>query len=78
MSNIDTGGPAFPQHEIDQRTVGLVAQHFGMTLRDYFAAAVMQGEIAGLPSDCDWTKHMSKMAARFYAMADAMLIARKA
>jgi hypothetical protein len=36
----DTGGPAFPTATLAQKTEG------GMTLRDYFAARVMQGFIS--------------------------------
>jgi hypothetical protein len=44
----------------------------GMTLRDYFAAAVMTGVVAHETRGCD------ELAARAYALADAMLAARKA
>ena len=64
MSDINTGGPAFPveQHDKD-----------GMTLRDYFAAKAMQGLLA---SDVNAARHI--FAAQAYAMADAMLEAREA
>jgi hypothetical protein len=64
MSDINTGGPAFPveQHDKD-----------GMTLRDYFAAKAMQGLLA---SDVNAERHI--FAAQAYAMADAMLEARQA
>lgn len=81
MSTIDDGGPAAPVyehqyiHEIDQRVPTLV--HAGMTVRDVFAAAALQGLLAqsmgtALGSD-------PKIAAEYaYATADAMLKARVA
>ena len=69
MSEINTGGPAFPvpglQHNEDFN---------GMTLRDYFAAKVMQGYLTQSDS-MDFTyEYLSKAA---YEMADAMLKARE-
>ena len=60
----ETGGPAFPAHEnwrIDS----------GMTLRDYFAAAALQGHIAS-----GTTCEMFVRAKIAYQLADEMLIAR--
>jgi hypothetical protein len=59
-----TGGPAFPAHEnwrIDS----------GMTLRDYFAAKIIQGMMASgnLPKSVT----DKELAAVSYATADAML-----
>lgn len=59
------GGPAFPQ--IDQLTT-----ISGMTLRDYFAAKVMQALIAN-PDNTTYD-FISKHA---YEMADAMLAERE-
>ena len=71
MSNTNTGGPAFPttkplEHWGDPNQ--------GMTLRDYFAAKAMQGDlIAGVhPDDFNTCAH------RAYLVADAMLKAREA
>lgn len=64
----DTGGPAFPVpglHENDD--------YDGMTLRDYFAAKAMQGDLTyGVHED-----QFAWVAARAYKMADAMLKARQ-
>ena len=61
MSEINTGGPAFPAHTI--------AMHEGMTLRDYFAAKALQGMSADISDEV--------RAARWcYEMADAMIQAR--
>ena len=72
MSNIKTGGPAFPN---DPSTYD---EGRGMTLRDYFAAKAMQSAYL-----C-WAKHevvakhwtTEGIAESAYAMADAMLAAR--
>ena len=65
------GGEAFPSHpEAD------VQRHFiarGMSLRDYFAAAALQGLLAD-PSNA-WEEVEYAEAA--YIMADAMLESRK-
>jgi hypothetical protein len=72
MSNTNTGGPAFPYEERDY-SGNPSKDHFGMTLRDYFAAKAMQAVIArgddtNRPGMAEWS----------YAMADAMLKAREA
>lgn len=68
MSNTDTGGPAFPH--IDS---GCGRFEEGMTLRDYFAAKVLQGLLA---SGLDQPKF--EFARKSYEMADEMLKAREA
>ncbi|CAB4131975.1 hypothetical protein UFOVP135_55 [uncultured Caudovirales phage] len=63
--------PAFPVQSIyieDQET-----NSTGMTLRDYFAAKAMQGEMTQGIHEVDF----AETAARSYAMADAMLKARE-
>ena len=65
----DTGGPAFPAtnhhgHKLE-----------GMTLRDYFAARVMQGLLA-TDIDCG-PKYAQIIADNAYGLADAMLKARE-
>jgi len=72
-----TGGPAFPV-VID---TGLTVDWSkGMTLRDYFAAKVMQGLMAR-----NWSHHtgtdeelIAVWARSAYGVADAMLKAREA
>lgn len=69
------GAPAFPLNELNQVTGDICAQHFGMTLRDYFAAKAMQSILAVLhqgirPAD------VPKMCADAWGVADAMLEAR--
>ncbi len=68
MSNIETGGPAFP-HGLDSKHCS------GITARDYFAAKALQGYFAA-----PYTPHMGAanidVAQYCYEMADAMLKAR--
>jgi len=61
----DTGGPAFPAHHFD-----LAENEHGMTLRDYFAAKVLQGFCAA--PDFTWDDE-ERLAKRCYGIADAML-----
>ena len=66
MSNTNTGGPAFPVTDAPEN-------YLGMTLRDYLAAKAMQGFcVGGLQGD-----PIQSIADLSYAMADAMLKARK-
>ena len=70
MSNIETGGPAFPILA-EQAADGWA--HCGMTLRDYFAAKAMQ-------SMCEEVVRYDQflpVAKDAYKMADAMMEARK-
>lgn len=75
MSNqINDGGPAFP-HKRQIRCNGEVVDSEmepGMTLRDYFAAAALQGLMAYYGGFCD------QDAKAAYAAADAMLKAKEA
>jgi len=81
MNKINDGGPAFPTNAT-ATTHGFYqdgqpcATHYGttpgMTLRDYFAAAIMQGLMA---SQCEVTDDPYPIYA--YKIADAMLKARE-
>lgn len=65
--------PAFPTHVWDEE----YERYFntgGMTLRDYFAAKVMQGICASGPS-MEWSSN--RLAAEAYDLADAMMKARE-
>ena len=66
---ISDGGPAYPVSPEIYNGTGLC----GMTLRDYFAAAALQGLIAN--GGCPTWDDDAKAA---YAAADAMLKAREA
>ena len=74
MSEINTGGPAFPTEVWDSEGV---PQHTeGMTLRDYFAAKAMQAMVASPSYYIDgWAQ--SNIAIQSYEMSDAMLKARE-
>ena len=65
MSTINDGGPAFPVGSGDMR------DPVGMSLRDYFAAAAMQGICASGPMITD-----DVIALEAYSIADAMIKAR--
>jgi len=74
MTEVKTGGPAFPT-ENEAQTGCSTWRYEGMTLRDYFAAKTMQGMLSSgnLPktiSDAD-------IAECAYNLADAMLKARE-
>ncbi len=61
--------PEFPVIKLD--IVGDVhVQHFGVTIRDYFAAAALTGICASGPG-VDWSNY--RIARDAYALADAML-----
>jgi len=73
MSAKDNGGPAFPVQDVSKW------QCHGMTLRDHFAGQAMQGMLANpklqeqiLKAGQSWIEESA------YAVADAMLKARKA
>jgi hypothetical protein len=74
MSNTNTGGPAFPLQSIGPE---FPPGYAGMTLRDYFAAKAMQGELASQSPENEYT-NLDALAALSYRMADAMLKAREA
>ena len=66
---INNGGPAFP---MGYHPEGNNADHFGMTLRDYFAAAALQGLMAS-------RNFLDEYDGPYvYEIADAMLKAREA
>ena len=88
MSNtINNGGPAFPvPFSLDESGGGPVFAELygngGMTLRDYFAAKVMQGmyndgSVVAASKLVDDSANMDAVARWSYAQADAMLRARK-
>ena len=74
MSDINTGGPAFPLSTVDpyERSVTTCD---GMTLRDYFAVKALQGILtATLTPTTVWSQDAAAETA--YNVADAMLKAR--
>ena len=69
---IDTGGPAFPVFHQNEITGYVPPDSAGMTMRDYFAAKAVQGLLAS-----EVNAPLKVFAIRAYAIADAMLEARK-
>jgi transcriptional regulator with XRE-family HTH domain len=69
------GGPAFPQPDFIEDGVTIAQGHPGMSLRDYFAGQALAGDLEqGVEEDTGrWWHEPSKIAARAYAIADAML-----
>lgn len=64
---VANGGPAYP-------TPAGIQHNDGMTLRDYFAAASLQGLISKLP---DKIAYNNEVAESCYWIADAMIKARE-
>ena len=75
---INDGGPAFPSVYYSE-PIGSIGPQFtikgGMTLRDYFAAAALQGLMAKVDPEDHWADYRAKWS---YEAADAMLKAREA
>ena len=76
---INDGGPAFP---MGYHPEGSNNDHFGMTIRDVFAAAALQGILSG--ADRSTVKYLEnmrypagEMSSAAYNIADAMLKARE-
>jgi len=69
---INCGGAAFP---MGYHPEGNSADQFGMTLRDYFAAAALQGLLASIQPNQLWSG--DDVAVTCYRTADAMLKARE-
>ena len=71
------GGPAFPRVEPGTGGEGAVI-YFGMSLRDYFAAAAMQGMLAhGARSNEKKISDFDAVANDAFGYADAMLAERR-
>ena len=73
MSNIETGGPAFPILA-EQDADGWA--HVGMSLRDYFAAQAVHAVSLSMNQIAD-SQDCRRIAFHAYLMADEMLEARK-
>jgi len=74
MSNINNGGPAFPQASYNM--AGGYDTKGGMSLRDYFAAKAMQGLLSGGYRDAYPSKYAKEIAEEAYCLADKMLAER--
>lgn len=74
---INDGGLAFPYRETEN--TGQYQNHYGMTLRDYFAAQALTNVDVRIPmSDDDDTPSPRAIALYMYVLADAMIAAREA
>lgn len=69
MKTPQDGGPAFPIVSDDLCATG-------MTLRDYFAAAAMQGFMSSTDPKDTANLHIPSLAFNAYAIADGMLVQR--
>ena len=73
-----------PQDTSAGQAVGYPHPEAGMTMRDYFAAKAMQAGMTGatlpglLEGEPEVLAAVNKAARAFYAIADAMLVARAA
>lgn len=65
---------AFPREDYQ---TDLQQGQSGMTLRDYFAAKAMQGELAAQSEESGFYDSFEILAKKSYELADAMLQARK-
>ena len=73
-AEVKTGGPAFPQSIREED--GSTTYYHGLSVRDYFAAKAMQGELACQCVGESW-HDIEKLAEHCYNLADAMLRARE-
>lgn len=81
---IEDGGPAFPRPCSEERTDGdqpdgnaTIHEQDGMSLRDYFAAAALNGMCAGTFQTAEACAKSDTLAKNAYLVADAMLAARQ-
>lgn len=75
---INDGGPAFPGVEKTEYPSCVIETPYpGMTLRDYFAAKAMAGLLTARHPDHFGQDGAEVLANDSYAIADAMLEARK-
>ena len=74
-TKLKNGGPAFPAPQLSDIGACTPAEAAGMSLRDYFAAAAMQGELAGNAGEWRDTS-VGDLARWSYRVADAMLAER--
>jgi len=69
----DDGGPAFPTEQAATDTA-FFPRSQGMSLRDYFAAAALQGYLASM--DYEDSTTFAEYAQSAYDQADAMITER--
>ena len=62
--------PAFPQPDVNSL---MIMEARGMTLRDYFAAKIIQGLVASLISDRGIVPPSKELVELSYSIADGMM-----
>ena len=72
---INDGGPAFP-HTTQWDGITPAINHHGISIRDYFAAAALQGLLSSIEPNQLWCGE--DVAVTCYRTADVMLKAREA
>jgi hypothetical protein len=81
VSKIDDGGYAFPRAATETNNPNMFFEpQEGMTLRDYFAAAALQGWLASFGPEAPHPalkNAENEIATLSYRVADAMIEARK-
>ncbi len=75
MNNRGDGGPAFPEAIAVGPSGDVYPGFSGMSLRDWFAGQAAAAEISAWENSTEG--HEANIARRAYALADAMLEARK-
>ena len=79
--NNNNGGPAFPNFQFTENGKVEICPQGGMSLRDYFAAKAMAGMLSNKDTEArnivENSVAQSHLAQIGYAIADAMLAARK-
>lgn len=81
MSEFNDGGPAFPVREADRfnpdnNETHTIEQHWGMSLRDYFAGQALAGMLSRQTTVDEWPT-FTEFAKDAYRYANAMLKARE-
>ena len=78
MNQINDGGPAFPCVYYSE-PIGSIGPQLtikgGLSIRDYFAAAALQGLLSSIQPNQVWS--CEDVAVTCYRMADAMIKARE-
>jgi hypothetical protein len=82
MNKIDDGGPIAPNMvtRTAEGVSSVIEAQGGMTLRDHFAAAALQGWLASYGPEAPhpiYNETAMNVALNSYRMADAMIAARK-
>ena len=75
-NKIDNGGPAFPCPEASKVHFNYPTAYMGLTMRDVFAAAALQG-MMGNRSLVDTFSGYTAIAEESYFLADAIIKVRK-